>query len=60
MKNKFPDLYRDSQLLVGNAAHQIKNIGTEAYDVVFSNAVVVPPCNCNAIGQAVLKLSLNE
>lgn len=41
LKNKFPDLYRDSQLLVGNAAHQIKNIGTEAYDVVFSNAVLV-------------------
>jgi len=41
LKEKFPDLYRDGDFYVGNAADEIEKVGDQSYDVVFSNAVLV-------------------
>lgn len=40
MKKEFPDLFNMGTFYVGNAAHVIKNITDERYDVVFSNGVL--------------------
>lgn len=45
MKKEFPHLYQTGNFYVGNAAHEIKKIENDKYDIVFSNGVLehIPP-----------------
>lgn len=41
MKANFPAMYRDSRIIVGDVAEQIKNITTNGYELVFCHSVLV-------------------
>lgn len=45
MREHFPDLYKTGRFYIGNAAHEIKNIPDDSYDVTFSIGVLehIPP-----------------
>lgn len=45
LRNEYPNLYNDTNFLVGNAAEEIKKFQSASFDVVFSKGVLihVPP-----------------
>lgn len=48
MKASFPEMYRDSRIIIGDVTEEIKKLSTNGYDLVFCHSVLVsisPRCN---------------
>ena len=58
MKANFPEMYRDSRIIIGNATEEIKKLSTNGFNLVFCHSVLVSiPPRCNHIFKEMARVS---